>query len=85
MTGWYLKSTSLTLKPHLNPTKMKNILLLFFIVLSTSLQPVKAQEFRGIDKSPMDMAYFPDNFAHDHSPNEKAVARITYGRPQKKQ
>ncbi len=31
----------------------------------------------------MDMAYFPDNFAHDHSPNEKAVARITYGRPQK--
>ena len=83
MTGWYLKSTSLTLKPHLNPTKMKNILLLFFIVLSTSLQPVKAQEFRGIDKSPMDMAYFPDNFAHDHSPGEKAVARITYGRPQK--
>jgi hypothetical protein len=62
---------------------MKNILLLFFIVLSTSLQPVKAQEFRGIDKSPMDMAYFPDNFAHDHSPGEKAVARITYGRPQK--
>ena len=50
---------------------MKNILLLFFIALATSLQPVKAQEFKGTDKSPMDMAYFPDNFAHDHSPGEK--------------
>ena len=62
---------------------MKNILLLFFIVLATSLQTVKAQEFKGTDKSPMDMAYFPDNFAHDHSPGEKVVARVTYGRPQK--
>ncbi|OUT96431.1 MAG: hypothetical protein CBB92_09855 [Flammeovirgaceae bacterium TMED32] len=63
---------------------MKNILVLIFIALTTSLQPIKAQEFKGIDKSPMDMAYLPDNFAHDQSPGEKAVARITYGRPQKK-
>jgi len=62
---------------------MKNILAFIFIAVATSLQPIKAQEFKGIDKSPMDMAYLPDNFAHDHSPGEKAVARITYGRPQK--
>jgi len=62
---------------------MKNILVLICIALASTLQPVKAQEFKGIDKSPMDMAYLPDNFAHDHSPGEKAVARITYGRPQK--
>ena len=62
---------------------MKNILVLICIAVTTSLQPIKAQEFKGLDKSPMDMAYLPDNFAHDHSPGEKAVARITYGRPQK--
>lgn len=83
MTGWYLKSISLTLRPYLNIINMKNILVLICIAVATSLQPIKAQEFKGIDKSPMDMAYLPDNFAHDHSPGEKAVARITYGRPQK--
>ena len=83
MTGWYLKSISLTLRPYLNIINMKNILVFIFIAVATSLQPIKAQEFKGIDKSPMDMAYLPDNFAHDHSPGEKAVARITYGRPQK--
>jgi hypothetical protein len=83
MTGWYLKSISLTLRPYLNIINMKNILAFIFIAVATSLQPIKAQEFKGIDKSPMDMAYLPDNFAHDHSPGEKAVARITYGRPQK--
>ena len=83
MTGWYLKSISLTLRPYLNIINMKNILVLICIAVATSLQPIKAQEFKGLDKSPMDMAYLPDNFAHDHSPGEKAVARITYGRPQK--
>ncbi len=43
----------------------------------------EAQDFRGIDKSPMDMAYFPDNFAHDRKPGEKAIARVIYSRPQK--
>ena len=83
MNCWYLKSISLTLRQYLNIINMKNIILVIFIALATTLQPVKAQEFKGLDKSPMDMAYLPDNFAHDHSPGEKAVARITYGRPQK--
>ena len=52
------------------------LLMLFSTVLN-------AQNFRGLDKSPMDMAYFPDNFAHDRKPGEKAVARVIYSRPQK--
>jgi hypothetical protein len=42
---------------------------------------VKAQSFRGLDKSPMDIAYFPDNFAHDRKPGEKPVVRVIYSRP----
>ncbi|MEJ7683236.1 MAG: DUF2911 domain-containing protein [Segetibacter sp.] len=29
------------------------------------------------------MAYFPDNFAHDRKPGEKAIVRVTYSRPKK--
>lgn len=61
---------------------MKSIFfaLLFFALFSTTSH---AQNFSGLDKSPMDMAYFPDNFAHDRKPGEKAVVRVTYSRPQK--
>ncbi len=61
---------------------MKRIVfaLLFLILLFTVSN---AQSFRGLDKSPMDMAYFPDNFAHDRKEGEKAVIRVTYSRPQK--
>ena len=31
----------------------------------------------------MDMAYFPDHFAHDRKDGEKAIIRITYSRPLK--
>ena len=41
-----------------------------------------AQSFRGLDKSPMDIAYFPDHFAHDRKPGDEAVIRVTYSRPQ---
>ncbi|MCY7350660.1 MAG: DUF2911 domain-containing protein [Cytophagaceae bacterium] len=44
-----------------------------------------AQTLRGTDKSPMDMAYFPDHFAHDRRPGEKAIIRVTYSRPPKKE
>jgi hypothetical protein len=46
------------------------------LVLTTSMS---AQEFSGIDKSPMDMAAYPT----DYKVSEKAV-RIIYGRPQLK-
>ena len=42
-----------------------------------------AQDFRGVDKSPMDMAYYPDNFAHDRKGSEEALIRVTYSRPAK--
>ncbi|MEJ1242336.1 DUF2911 domain-containing protein [Chryseolinea sp. T2] len=44
---------------------------------------VHAQTFRKPDKSPMDMAYFPDHFAHDRKPGDKAIIRVTYSRPLK--
>lgn len=40
-----------------------------------------AQSFREPDKSPMDMAYLPDNFAHDRKKDDKAIIRVTYSRP----
>ncbi len=61
---------------------MKTILFAaIFLLLSTSKS--YTQNFKGLDKSPMDMAYFPDNFAHDRKPGEKAIIRVTYSRPQK--
>ena len=67
--------------------KKKFILILLLSLVSSS---VWAQEFRGLDKSPMDMAYFPDNFAHDRkfAPERKlgesAIIKVVYSRPQKK-
>ena len=55
-------------------------LALFILVLSTASF---SQKFASLDKSPMDMAYFPDNFAHDRKAGEMAVIRVTYSRPQK--
>ncbi|APA65095.1 DUF2911 domain-containing protein [Maribacter sp. 1_2014MBL_MicDiv] len=50
--------------------------LMLAVVMTTS---VSAQDFSGIDKSPMDMAAYPT----DYKVSEKAV-RIIYGRPQLK-
>ncbi|QMW05229.1 DUF2911 domain-containing protein [Spirosoma foliorum] len=48
----------------------------------------QAQKLRGLDKSPMDMAYYPDDFAHDRKfapakVGDKVFARVTYSRPAK--
>ena len=59
----------------------KIILATLFFLLCTMMS--YAQNFTGLDKSPMDMAYFPDNFAHDRKPGEKAIVRVTYSRPPK--
>lgn len=58
---------------------------LFFLALFTTLFSGLSigQSFRSTDKSPMDMAYFPDNFAHDRKGGDKAMIRVTYSRPQK--
>lgn len=63
------------------------ILALFTLIVFSG----NAQKLRGLDKSPMDMAYYPDNFAHDRKfsskPewNDKALIRVTYSRPNKKE
>ena len=54
------------------------IFVMFFCAFGT-----QAQNFRGTDKSPMDRAYFPDNFAHDRKAGDKAVVRVIYSRPSK--
>ena len=55
-----------------------------FLLFSTLVYSVTvAQNFRKPDKSPMDMAYFPDHFAHDRKEGEKAIIRVTYSRPLK--
>jgi len=59
---------------------MKSILITaFLLVASLAL----AQEFRPLDKSPMDVAYLPDDFAHDRKPGQKAIIKVYYSRPQK--
>lgn len=65
----------------INITMPKTILLFAFLFVVSSLS--YAQSFRGTDKSSMDMAYFPDNFAHDRKEGEKAMIRVTYSRPMK--
>jgi len=59
---------------------MKNVFTLATLILALVFTAsATAQEFSGIDKSPMDMAAYPT----DYKVSEKAV-RIIYGRPQLK-
>lgn len=62
---------------------MKAFLLILSLGIACQLK-LTAQTFRGIDRSPGDIAYFPDNFAHDRKEGEKAILKIIYNRPQKK-
>ena len=49
-----------------------------------------SQKMPGLDKSPMDMAYYPNDFAHDRKFAPKligdtpAIVRVIYSRPAKK-
>ncbi len=68
---------------------MKNVTLLFFCLLATSTILV-GQDFPDMDKSPMDMAYYPQraafrNFAdtEEEKMANQPVMRVTYSRPQK--
>ena len=58
-------------------------------LLALAFTNLQAQTFRGLDKSPMDMAYYPDDFAHDRKfapqkAGDKAYIRFTYNRTAKK-
>lgn len=67
-----------------------NKIILFACIFALLIVEANAQKMRGIDKSPMDMAYYPDNFAHDRKFAPKligdmpAIVRVTYSRPAKK-
>lgn len=68
---------------------MKNsTLLIFFFLLF--LSKIQGQKFSGLDKSPMDMAYYPTDFAHDRKFAPEKVGknlfvRVTYSRTAKKE
>jgi hypothetical protein len=59
---------------------MKKILLGMSAIMLIAFA-VEAQNFRKVDKSPLDYAYFPDHFAHDRKEGDKAIVRVTYSRP----
>ena len=68
---------------------MKKLLIInsLFLVLCVNTY---AQKFRDSDKSAMDIAYYPDDFAHDRKfapakVGEKAFVRVIYSRPAKKE
>jgi len=70
-------------------TIMKSAFFLFSF-LCLSVAAANAQMFSGLDKSPMDMAYYPNDYAHDRKfakekiGTDKAMIRATYCRPGKK-
>ncbi|KQS31380.1 DUF2911 domain-containing protein [Dyadobacter sp. Leaf189] len=57
----------------------KNIIVSLLLVLAAFTS--QAQKFRPLDKSPRDIAYFPDHFAHDRKDGEKALVKVSYSRP----
>ena len=61
--------------------RSSTLLIIFAVAFFIAIQG-NAQRLPGLDKSPMDMAYFPPNFAHDRQV-DNAVIRVTYSRPQK--
>jgi hypothetical protein len=61
---------------------MKKIILLL-VMLALVAYTAQSQNFRKVDKSPLDFAYFPEHFAHDRKEGDKAIVRVTYSRPSK--
>jgi Protein of unknown function (DUF2911) len=65
--------------------------ILSMILLSTTALVGQAQTFPALDKTPMDMVYYPDEYAHDRKfapakiGADKAMIRLTYNRPAKKE
>lgn len=56
-----------------------SIFFLFFLFA----QLIHGQHFTSLDRSPLDIAYFPDNFAHDRKSGDEAILKVTYSRPQR--
>jgi len=56
---------------------MRLLILVFLLSASFSF----AQPLRGLDKSTLDIAYLPHNYAHDREPGENVIAKVVYSRP----
>ncbi|GJM30765.1 MAG: hypothetical protein DHS20C17_34000 [Cyclobacteriaceae bacterium] len=59
---------------------MRSVFVLTLIAASFALS---AQSFRSLDKSPLDVAYLPDHFAHDRKAGQTAIVKVYYSQPQK--
>lgn len=65
------------------------LLLPIALILMMSITTLSAQKFPDIDKSPMDMAYYPSRVAFrafgktDEEKNAKPIIRVVYSRPMK--
>ncbi|MDX1940953.1 MAG: DUF2911 domain-containing protein, partial [Saprospiraceae bacterium] len=65
------------------------LLLSIAFILTLSITTMSAQKFPDVDKSPMDMAYYPSRVAFrafgktDEEKNVKPVIRVVYSRPMK--
>jgi hypothetical protein len=74
-----------TIKKAMQP---KFVFFLFIMGIALNLS---AQKFGNIDKSPMDISYYPNDFAHDRKfapqliGKDTAMIRIIYSRPAKKE
>lgn len=55
----------------------------FAVILACLFSGVFAQPWSPVDKSPMDMAFYPNNFVHDRKAGDKAAIRVVYSRPAK--
>ena len=59
---------------------MKKTLFLSLLLIAVAFAS-QAQKFKALDKSPRDIAYYPDNFSHDRKDGEKALVKVSYSRP----
>ena len=75
MTNLYLWFSTLTI----NKIHMKNSLLpfAFFLITLVSSVQLTAQEFKSLDKSPMDVAAFPSSYTISDK-----IVKVIYSRPQ---
>ena len=75
-----MKTHKKELTPKILNTMKKSILTIaiFVVSLITSTE-ISAQEFSGLDKSPMDAASYPSSYRISDK-----VVKVTYGRPQLK-
>ena len=60
---------------------MRPFILMIFLILTVCTS--RAQTFFPVDKSPMDLVYLPDHFAHDRTTGQQAIIKLYYSRPHK--